>query len=216
MVSIELRNIENYVCQKVNLKILPGEFLVLFGPNGAGKTTLLNVIAGLCRYRGSVLFDGIPVDGLPPQERNVGYLFQDLALFPHLNVASNIAFGLKAKRWSKRKIRQRVEELLKLLKIRHLAACYPWRLSGGEKQRVALARALASCPEVLLLDEPLTGLDFQTSIYLRGELKRLQQGLDITTVYVTHDLEEARELADRIVLINGGKTEEGDLLYGRI
>ncbi len=211
MTSVELRDIENYACQKISLRISSGEFVVFLGPNGAGKTTLLNVIAGLCEYRGSVLFDGRPVDDLPPQERNVGYVFQDLVLFPHMDAASNIAYGLKAQDWPKEKIAPRVAEMLTILKIERLAACYPMHLSGGEKQRVALARALAPCPRILLLDEPLSSLDFEASQYLKHEFKRLQRELGITTIYVTHNLEEAGELADRVVLISGGRIER----YGK-
>ena len=208
MTAIELRNIENYVCRGVNLKVFSGELLVLLGPNGAGKTTILNIIAGLTGYKGSVLFDGRPIDELPTRERKVGYLFQDLVLFPHLDVASNIAYGLRAEGWPNEKIEPRVKELLRLLKIEHLATAYPWHLSGGEKQKVALSRALAPYPEILLLDEPLSSLDWQTSRYLRFELKGLQQKLGITTLYVTHDLTEAKEVADRMAIILEGRIEQ--------
>ena len=212
MAAVELRNIENYACRKIDLEVSSGEFVAIFGPNGAGKTTLLNVIAGLIEYRGSVLFDSRPVDGLPPEERKVGYLFQDLVLFPHLDAASNIAYGLKARGWPKEKTASRVAEMLRLLKIEKLSSCYPLHLSGGEKQRVALARALAPCPEILLLDEPLSSLDFQTSHYLRHELKLLQQRFGITTVYVTHDIEEARKLADRIILLEEGHVKGQEIV----
>ena len=208
MTAIELRNIENYVCRGVNLKVFSGELLVLLGPNGAGKTTLLNIIAGLTGYKGSVLFDGRPIDELPTRERKVGYLFQDLVLFPHLDVASNIAYGLRAQGWSNEKIELRVKELLRLLKIEHLATAYPWHLSGGEKQKVALSRSLAPYPRILLLDEPLSSLDWQTSRYLRSELKGIQRQLGITTLYVTHDLTEAKEVADRMAIILGGRIEQ--------
>ena len=208
MPSIELRNISNYVCQNVNLKIFNKELLVLLGPNGAGKTTLLNIIAGLIDYQGSVLFDGKAVDKLPASKRRIGYLFQELALFPHLDVASNIAYGLKAQKRSPDKIEARVEELLQLMKIKHLSSRYPRHLSGGEKQRVALARAIALSPDVLLLDEPLSSLDVQTSKYLKIELKQLLDGLGITTIYVTHDLVEAEEMADRIAIIQSGGIQQ--------
>ncbi|MBW1926234.1 MAG: ABC transporter ATP-binding protein [Deltaproteobacteria bacterium] len=208
MTAIELRNIENYACRGVNLNVLSGELLVLLGPNGAGKTTLLNIIAGLTGYKGSVLFDGRPIDELPARERKAGYLFQDLVLFPHLDVASNIAYGLRVQRWSNEKIELRVRELLRLFKMEHLATAYPWRLSGGEKQKVALARALAPYPKILLLDEPLSSLDWQTSRYLRSELKGIQQQLGITTLYVTHDITEAREVADRIAVIREGRIQQ--------
>jgi len=208
MPAIKLRNIRNYACHGVNLEVFYGELMVLLGPNGAGKTTLLNIIAGLTGYNGSVLFDGAPVDGLSPQKRRVGYLFQDLALFPHLDVASNIAYSLKAHKWSGEKIEARVRELLDLMRINHLVSRYPHQLSGGEKQRVALARALSLSPEILLLDEPLSSLDLHTSKYLRIELKLLQQRLDITTLHVTHDLGEAEEMADRIAIIHEGRIEQ--------
>jgi len=208
MAVIELREIHNYACRGINLEIPSGELLVLLGPNGAGKTTLLNVIAGLTEYEGSVLFDGIPIDKLPPQKRKIGYLFQDLVLFPHLDVASNIAYSLKVQGWPKEKVQARVEELLELMRIKHLASRYPRHLSGGEKQRVALARALAPSPQILLLDEPLSSLDLQTSKYLRVELKQLQRKLGITTLYVTHELTEAEEMADRIAVIQEGRIEQ--------
>ncbi len=208
MPFIELKNIQKYICQDANLEIFDKELLVLLGPNGAGKTTLLNVIAGLTDYSGSVLFDSVPVDKVPASKREVGYLFQDLVLFPHLDVVANIAYGLKTQKQPQSKVEARVQELLKLMKIKHLSPRYPKQLSGGEKQRVALARALALLPKVLLLDEPLSSLDVQTSKYLRIELKQLQKELGITTIYVTHDLREAEEIADRIAIIQHGHMEQ--------
>ena len=208
MPSIRLENISKYICRDVNLEIFNKELLVLLGPNGAGKTTLLNIIAGLTHYNGSVLFDSEPVDKLAPSKRGVGYLFQDLFLFPHLDVTSNIAYGLRAQKQAQNELQGRVEELLQLMKIRHLAARYPKHLSGGEKQRVALARALVLSPKVLLLDEPLSSLDMQTAKYLRIELKQLQKKLGITTIYVTHDLAEAEEMADRIAIIQDGHVQQ--------
>lgn len=208
MPAIELRDVRNYACRGVSLQVLSGELMVLLGPNGAGKTTLLNILAGLTEYEGTVLFDGVPVDKLPPHRRGVGYLFQSLVLFPHLDVASNVAYGLKAQGWPREKAEARVEELLGLMRIRHLASRYPRRLSGGEKQRVALARALAPCPRILLLDEPLNSLDMQTSRYLRAEMRQLQRRLGITTLYVTHELAEAEEVADRIAILQEGRIEQ--------
>ncbi len=208
MPSIELKNIYKYICQDVNLQIGHKEFLVILGPNGAGKTTLLNIIAGLTDYSGSVLFDSAPVDNVAASKREVGYLFQDLVLFPHLDVAANIAYGLRTQKHSPGGVETRVQELLAMMKIKHLSFRYPGQLSGGEKQRVALARALAPSPKVLLLDEPLSSLDRQTSKYLRTELKQLQKKLGITTVYVTHDLQEAEEMADRIAVIQDGHVEQ--------
>ncbi len=208
MPAIELKDIRNYACRRINLKVLSNELLVLLGPNGAGKTTLLNVIAGLTDYEGSVLFDGKRVDGLSPQKRGIGYLFQELVLFPHLDVASNIGFSLISHGWTKEKTAARVGEMLDLLRIAHLAFRYPRYLSGGEKQRVALARALAPIPKILLLDEPLGGLDLQAAKYLRAELKHLQRSLGITIVYVTHELTEAEEMGDRIAVIQQGCVEQ--------
>jgi ABC-type Fe3+/spermidine/putrescine transport system ATPase subunit len=210
MPSIELRNICQYICHDVNLKIRDKELMVLLGPNGAGKTTIAHIIAGLTGYQGSVLFDGVAVDKLPANRREVGYLFQDLVLFPHLDVAANIAYGLSAKKQSPQQVESRVKQLLQMMKIEHLAQRYPKHLSGGEKQRVALARALAPSPRVLLLDEPLSSLDVPTAKYLRTELKQLQQRLGITTAYVTHDLQEAEEMADRIAVLQNGCLEQVD------
>ena len=210
MPVIELKNIRQYICQDVNLEIRNGELLVILGPNGAGKSTLVNIIAGLTDYHGSVLFDGVVVDKLPASRRGVGYLFQDLVLFPHLDVAANIAYGLNARKQSPAAVTARVQELLQMMKIDHLASRYPKHLSGGEKQRVALARALAPSPGVLLLDEPLSSLDVATAKYLRTELKQLQRRLGITAVYVTHDLQEAEEMADRVAVIQNGRLEQVD------
>ncbi|MBN2187728.1 MAG: ABC transporter ATP-binding protein [Dehalococcoidia bacterium] len=208
MPSITLKEISKYVCQNINLEIFDKELLVLLGPNGAGKSTLLNIIAGLIEYEGSVFFDGESVDKLPASKRKIGYLFQELNLFPHLDVASNIAYSLKVQKQFRHKVEARVKELLQMMKIEHLSSRYPRHLSGGEKQRVALARALALAPNVLLLDEPLSSLDTQASKYLRMELKQLQRRLSITTIYVTHDLTEAEEIADRIAVIESGHIEQ--------
>jgi ABC-type Fe3+/spermidine/putrescine transport system ATPase subunit len=206
--KVELRDIFNFACQGTNLEVHPGELLVLLGPNGAGKTTLLNVIAGLVSYSGSVLFDDHSVDALPAQKRRVGYVFQDLVLFPHLDVTANISFGLQNTGLSRSKRDMRVEELLDLLAISHLSGRYAAKLSGGEKQRVALARALAPRPGVLLLDEPFGSLDSRTSDFLRAELRHLQDDLGTTTIFVTHDLAEAEQVADRIAVIQDGVVEQ--------
>lgn len=208
MPDIELKNISNYICKNINLKVLDKEFLVLLGPNGAGKTTLLNIITGLVDYEGSLFLNGEKVERGNVIKRKFGYLFQDLHLFPHLNVFSNIAYSLKLEKKEDHFIRRRVEELLEMLNIKDLVARYPKELSGGEKQRVALARALAFNPEVLLLDEPLNKIDLQSSKYFRIELKRIQKKLGITTVYVTHNLKEAEEIADRIAIMHQGNIEQ--------
>ena len=210
MPSVTIKNARNYACRDVNLEIKNKELLVILGPNGSGKTTLLNIIAGLVEYQGTVLFDGASVDRTPPNKRGIGYLFQNLVLFPHLDVTANIAYSLKVKKWPQPRIEERVSELLKLVNIAHLSTRFPGNLSGGEKQRVALARALAASPDVLLLDEPMSSLDAQTAKYLRTELKQIQQQLGITTVCVTHDLMEAVNMADRMAVILDGSIEQVD------
>ena len=211
MPNIKLENINNFICHDINLEILDKEFLVLWGPTGAGKTTLLNVIAGLIECEGTVLFDGSPVDKFPVYQRKAGYLFQNLILFPHLDVRANIAYSLTIQRKPKKEVNSKVDELLRLMQIEHLAQRYPKDLSGGEKQRVALARTIASSPEVMLLDEPLNSLDFNTARYLRTEIQQLQRRLRITTVYVTHCFEEAFALADRVAVLNNGRIVQADL-----
>jgi len=208
MSSIKLKDISKYVCKNVNLEIFDKELLVLLGPNGAGKSTLLNIIAGLIDYQGSVFFDHKPVDQLPANQRKIGYLFQELNLFPHFDVTANIAYGLRVQKQSRNEIRARVENLLQIMKIKHLSSYYPKQLSGGEKQRVALARALANSPRILLFDEPMNSLDYRTSKYLRTEFKILQKKLEITTIYVTHNFYEADEMADRIAVLDKGKLEQ--------
>ena len=192
----------------MNLTIRSGQLLALLGPSGAGKTTLLNVIAGIVDYEGSVFFDGESVDDKPAHMRGVGYVFQDLALFPHLDVFSNIAYGLKVRGRPPNEIREKVDELLRLMKIEHLRNRYPKDLSGGERQRVALARALAISPRVLLLDEPLNNLDPYTRRYLRVEIRRIQRQLGITTIFVTHDAEEAREVGDVVAVMMNGRLRQ--------
>lgn len=208
MTSIELKNIEKNICQNVNLLISDKELMVFVGPTGAGKTTLLNIIAGITKYNGSVLIDGNQVNHLSPNKRGVGYLFQDLALFPHLDVGSNVAYGLRVQKKDENKINSRVGELLNFLSIKHLKDRYPKELSGGERQRVALARALAPYPKILLLDEPLSSLDPTTSKHLRIELRRIIKEMRINAVYVTHDLTEAEKMADRIALIDSGQIQQ--------
>jgi ABC-type Fe3+/spermidine/putrescine transport system ATPase subunit len=181
---------------------------VLLGPNGAGKSTLLNVIAGLIDYEGSVFFDNMPVDKVPANKRRIGYLFQELNLFPHLDVSANIAYGLRVQKKLSNEIKASVDEFLQIMKIKHLSSRYPKELSGGEKQRVALARALANSPRILLLDEPMNSLDYRTSKHLRTEFKILQKKLGITTLYVTHNFYEAEEMAERIAVLDKGRVEQ--------
>ena len=205
--AVCLRLISNFILGGVDFDIREGELLVVVGPSGAGKTTLLNAIAGLVPYQGRITFDGRPVDGLPPHRREVGYLFQDLLLFPHLTVEKNLLLAmahLHLGRWERRTW---TEEILSLFRLGALRARLPGDLSGGEKQRAAFARAVASRPKVLLLDEPFSGLDFRTARYLRQEFKGLHKKLALTTLFVTHNLHEAHELADRIAVLRGGRLE---------
>lgn len=181
MAEISLRSISNHALREVSLDIADREFLVLVGPSGAGKTSLLNVLAGLSPYQGRVLFQGKPVDHLPPHRREVGYVFQDLLLFPHLSVQKNLLLAMRRLKLSRQQKRDKADEILELFRLEHLAGRLPGELSGGEKQRSALARAVASEPKILLLDEPFASLDFRTARYLRQELKRLQQRLGLTT-----------------------------------
>ena len=207
MTAIRLRRISNHFLKEVDLDIGEGELLVIVGPSGAGKTTLLNVIAGLIPYQGEILFDGRSVDRRPPHRREVGYLFQDLLLFPHLSVEENLALAMRRLGLSRRERLSRTEEILRLFRLMHLRSVLPHTLSGGEKQRAAFARAVASRPKVLLLDEPFASLDFRTARYLRQEFKRLQKALALTTLFVTHNLHEAQELADRIAVLRAGRLE---------
>jgi sulfate/thiosulfate transport system ATP-binding protein len=215
--SIALFEVSNRVLRNISLAVGDGECLVLAGATGAGKTTLLNVMAGLASYEGSVRFGGRAVDGLPPASRKVGYLFQSFALFPHMRVRDNVAFGLKARGADPAHIHERVAGLLRMLGIGHLEDRYPKFLSGGEKQRVALARTLAPCPKILLLDEPFNSLDPRTAGCLRLELKSLQRKLGLTAVYVTHDQREAFEMGDRIAVVSQGRIEQvgspADILF---
>ncbi len=205
-VSIQLGE---FAVREATLDIRAGEYFVLLGPTGAGKTVLLECIAGLHRIqRGDILIGGRQVNGVPPERRGLGYLPQDYALFPHLNVASNIAFGMKLRKHPAAEVRARVEELSQLLGITHLLHRSPLRLSGGERQRVALARALAIEPQVLLLDEPLSALDEQTREGLCVELRRVHEQLGTTTVHVSHNFEETLMVADRIGIIHQGRVQQ--------
>lgn len=208
MTAISLCKISNFILKEVDLDIGAGELLAMVGPSGAGKTTLLNVVAGLEPYQGRVTFGGTPADRLPPHKRRVGYVFQDLLLFPHLTVKKNLLLamrGLDLTRWEKQ---VRVEEMLSLFRMGGLADRLPEALSGGEKQRAALARAVACRPKILLLDEPFASLDFRTARYLRQEFKRLQRRLGLSTLFVTHNLHEARDLGDRIAVLRKGRLEQ--------
>ena len=193
----------------VSVEIPSGSLTALLGPSGSGKSTLLRVVAGLERLdAGSVEIDGRDATDLPPQRRGVGFVFQHYAAFKHMTVRENVAFGLKVARRPKAEVRARVEELLELVQLPGLADRYPAQLSGGQRQRMALARSLAVQPSVLLLDEPFGALDARVRQELRAWLRRLHDEVHVTTVFVTHDQEEAMEVADRIVVMNAGRIEQ--------
>ncbi|WP_321418013.1 ATP-binding cassette domain-containing protein [uncultured Desulfobacter sp.] len=186
------------------LEIKKGELMVLIGPSGAGKSSLLNVLAGFIPHTGQVLLGGKAVHTLPSHRRKIGYLFQDLYLFPHMTVFQNLKIAIKPLRLKKKQLLEEINTLLELFRITDLAQSYPGQISGGEKQRVAMARAMAGKPDLLLLDEPLSHLDYRTARYLRKQFKRVQQQFGLTTLFVTHDLHEARELGDRILVMEKG------------
>jgi sulfate/thiosulfate transport system ATP-binding protein len=216
--SIEVRNLtrrygELAVCDNLSLEVPDGDLVALLGPSGSGKTTLLRIIAGLeVPDAGSVLFDGEDATRTPVRDRNVGFVFQHYALFGHMTVAENIAFGLRvrprATRPSGRAIAAKVADLLGLVQLEGLADRHPHQLSGGQRQRVALARALAVEPRVLLLDEPFGALDARVRKELRRWLRRLHDEMHVTSVFVTHDQDEAMEVADRVVVMHQGRIEQ--------
>ena len=200
---------QQVVVQRFDLAVERGEFVSFLGPSGCGKTTTLRIVAGFeAPTSGSIRIGGRDVTGLRPNQRNVGMVFQSYALFPHMTVAENVAFGLKVAKRPEAERARRVEEMLGLIKLPTLGGRYPYQLSGGQQQRVALARALAVEPQVLLLDEPLSALDAKIRVSLREEIRALQLKLGITTIYVTHDQEEALSMSDRIVVMNEGRVEQ--------
>ena len=193
----------------INLDVAGGELVALLGPSGCGKSTLLRIISGFIRQtEGRVLFDGQPVDHLPPSQRGVGIVFQNYALFPHMTVAENVAYGLQARKWPREKIAPRVAEMLELVHMSEFAQRKPRQLSGGQQQRIALARCLAIDPKVLLLDEPFGALDKNLRLDMQIEVKRLQRESGMTTILVTHDQEEALSMADRIAVMSRGRIEQ--------
>jgi len=195
----------------VSLEIASGEFVCLLGASGCGKTTLLRILAGFTRPdAGEVLSDGARLDLLPPSRRGVGFVFQSYALFPTKTVADNIGFGLAVRHRPRPEIAERVAELCELTRLRGLEGRYPHELSGGQQQRVALARALAIRPSILLLDEPLSALDAKIRAHLRGEIRAVADRLQVTTVYVTHDQEEALSIADRVAVMEAGRLLQVD------
>ncbi len=192
-----------------NLAVAQGEFISFLGPSGCGKTTTLRMVAGFERpTSGTITIDGNDITNTPPNRRNMGMVFQSYALFPNMTVAQNVGYGLKIAGKTRAEIERRVSELLALIKLEGFARRYPYQLSGGQQQRVALARALALSPQLLLLDEPLSALDAKIRIELRQEIRRIQRQLGITTIYVTHDQEEALSLSDRIVVMCNGRVEQ--------
>ncbi|WP_048149985.1 ABC transporter ATP-binding protein [Palaeococcus ferrophilus] len=209
MVRLRLEGItlkrEGFTLSIPHLEVREGEFMTLLGPSGCGKTTTLRVIAGFEKAEGKVLFGEEDVTDRAPYERNIGIVFQDYALFPHMTVFENVAFGLRLRKLPRREIERRVEEALSLVGLEGFEKRYPEQLSGGQMQRVALARALVIRPRVLLLDEPLSNLDAKIRERLRGEIKRIQRELGLTTIYVTHDQEEAMAISDRIAVMNEGR-----------
>jgi putative spermidine/putrescine transport system ATP-binding protein len=214
MADIALRHVTKRYGQflsvdDVSLDIAQGELVAFVGPSGCGKTTTLRMIAGLADISGgSILFDGRDVSDLPTYHRNTGIVFQGYALFPHMTVAGNVAFGLDMRGIRGAESKQRVHEALCMVQLDQYAHRFPRELSGGQQQRVALARAIAIKPDALLLDEPLSALDAKLRQEVRKEIRRLQQSLGLTTVFVTHDQEEAVSIADRIVVMNAGRIEQ--------
>ncbi len=209
MSYISLKKITTQYCLKnVDLDIVSGEITAVLGFTGAGKSTLLNVIAGLVEYEGAVYFDQNNMNHIRTEKRSIGYLFQDIYLFPHLTAFDNIAFGLRTSGCPADEIEEKIDSILALLKISHLKKRYPKDFSGGEKQRVGLARSIIREPKILLLDEPLSSLDPCTAKSIRNELKALQKHMNLTILYVTHNFAEAKELADRIVVIRDGQIQQ--------
>ncbi len=213
--SIEIRNLtKRYgsgapAVENASFKVEDGQLVALLGPSGSGKSTILRMIAGLLHPdSGSILMRDRDVTRLPTQKRNVGFVFQNYALFKHMTVASNVAFGLQVRKWKKDAAAERVKELLDTMRLSDKAERYPAQLSGGERQRVALARALAPRPEILLLDEPFGAIDTKVRIDLREWLRRLHDDFHVTSLFVTHDQEEALEISDRVVVMSKGRVEQ--------
>lgn len=205
MAELRLTGVQNRILKPIDLRVADGALFAVVGPSGAGKTTLLRVIAGLAGHQGQVWLDKKQIQLLPPHKRAMGYVSQDVHLFPHQTLEGNLRIAMTRLHWNRIRQRRRRSELLTLLRITHLAGRKPETFSGGEKQRAALARVLASAPRLLLLDEPFSQLDFRTARYLRTEFKGLQKKLGLTTIVVTHNLEEARYLADDLAVMQAGQ-----------
>ena len=214
MASVELRELrrefgEVVALDGINLQLAEGEFLSLLGPSGCGKTTALRLVAGFDRpTSGSILVDGKDISRVPPNKRDMGMVFQAYSLFPNMTAERNVEFGLRIRGTAREQRAQRIAELLDLVGLGHAGKRYPHQLSGGMQQRVALARALAIEPRVLLLDEPLSALDAKVRVQLREEIRRIQSRLGITTIYVTHDQEEALSISDRVAVLSHGRIEQ--------
>ncbi len=195
--------------RELSLTIRGGEFIALLGPSGCGKSTALNCLAGLLPLSsGSIWLDDRRIDGLPPEQRGFGMVFQNYALFPHMTVRDNVAFGLKMRKTPRPELRRRVDEAMRLVRLEDQARKLPAELSGGQQQRVAIARAIVYEPPLVLMDEPLSNLDAQLRLAMRTEIRRLHQTLGLTTIYVTHDQEEALSMADRLVLLREGVVQQ--------
>jgi putative spermidine/putrescine transport system ATP-binding protein len=214
MAYLELKNVNKYFAgvaavHDFNLDIEKGSLVSFLGPSGCGKTTTLRMIAGFEQLdSGSIHLDGSDIVPVPPNRRDIGMVFQSYALFPNMTVRENVAFGLRMKKTPKAQIEKLVDGVLDMVRLQDTAKRYPHQLSGGQQQRIALARALAVQPRVLLLDEPLSALDAEVRVVLRGEIRRIQSELAITTVYVTHDQEEALSISDKVVVMNKGLIEQ--------
>ena len=207
--GVDLHYGATHVLRDVNLEVRPGELFAFLGPSGCGKTTLLRLIAGFAHAdRGRVRVGGEDITALPPWQRDIGLVFQSYALWPHMSVRRNVAFGLEQRRLPRAQIEQRVDEALALVGLSGHGARRPAQLSGGQQQRVALARTIAVRPRVLLLDEPLSNLDAQLRVQVRRELRDLQRRLGMTTIFVTHDQEEANTMADRIAVLRDGTVQQ--------
>ncbi|HTM94233.1 MAG TPA: ABC transporter ATP-binding protein [Croceibacterium sp.] len=195
----------------ISATIADGELFTLLGPSGCGKTTLLRMIAGFCDVeRGGIYFDDTRIDTLPAHQRNIGMVFQNYAIFPNMTVAQNVAYGLRARKVPRQDIARRVAEALAMVELPDHGERFPHEISGGQLQRVAIARCLVIRPSVLLFDEPLSNLDAQLRVHMRVEIRKLQQSLGLTTIYVTHDQEEALAISDRIAVLRGGRIEQAD------
>ena len=203
MPHITLRNVTNFILKNLNMDILDQEIMAVLGRSGAGKTTLLKAIAGLVEYSGSIMMDGKPIDDLPPEKRNVGYVPQNLALFPHMKVEDNIAYGLKIRGLSERTIKERVRYVMDLLDILHLRNRYPLTLSGGERQRIAVARALINGPRLLVCDEPTGSLDLKSKVSVLELLSEVNREQRVTIIVATHDPLVAKYATRVMRLVDG-------------